>query len=96
MRTARNIGRLLYLRKYLTGFLEEQPTGLTQLDPTIGTFEQARAQFLFKGLDLLAQRWLRDAQLLSRPPEVQLFGNGNEVTQVAQFHEASLIGRKTS
>ena len=41
---------------------------------------------MLQRLNLLAQRRLRNAQQLSGTAKVQLFGNGDEVAQVAQFH----------
>jgi hypothetical protein len=46
-----------------------------------------RAQLLLQRLDLLAQRRLRDAQHLGGAAKVQLFGDGDEVAQMTQFHD---------
>jgi len=90
LRTPRHICRLVDLGQHQPCLLQEQAPGLAQLDPTIGTLEQACAQLVFQRLYLLAQGRLRDAQHLRGAAEVQLFGNGDEVAQMAKFH-ASLI-----
>ncbi|MNG11410.1 hypothetical protein D3C84_949530 [compost metagenome] len=86
LRTPGNVGGLVDLSQDQARFFEKQPPRFTELDPTIGTFEQTCAQFLFKGLDLLAQRRLGDPQILRSPAKMQLLGDGNEVAQVTQFH----------
>jgi hypothetical protein len=40
----------------------------------------------------MAERRLADVQALGRAGKVQLFGNGNEVTQVAKFHSLIYSG----
>ena len=87
LRTARHIRSLVDLRQHQAGFHEEQAPSLAQLDPTIGALEQPRADLLFQRLDLLAQGRLGDPQNLGGPAEMQLFSHGDEVAQVAQFHE---------
>ncbi|MNH21437.1 hypothetical protein D3C79_812460 [compost metagenome] len=89
MRTSGDIGSLVDLRQHQPCLFEEQAPGLAELDPTIGTLEQACPQLLFQGLDLLAQRRLGDPQVLRRPAKMQLFGDGDEVAQVTQFHGSS-------
>ena len=51
-----------------------------------GAHEQLGAQFLFQLGDLQTQRRLRDMQALRGACEAQLFRQGDEVTQMAQFH----------
>ncbi|MCY1178974.1 hypothetical protein D9M73_193490 [compost metagenome] len=84
------------MRQHQPRLFQEQPTGLAQLDPTIGTLEQARADLLFQRLDLLAQRWLGDAQHLCGAAEMQFFGDGDEVAQMTQFHENPIRSLKLS
>ncbi len=96
LRTARDIGRFFHLRHDLPGLVEEQPPGLAQFDPTIGPLEQPRPQLLLQGLDLLAKWRLGDPQMLGGAAKVQLFGNGDEITQMAQFHRGLQTSRKSS
>ncbi|MNQ81647.1 hypothetical protein D3C85_966780 [compost metagenome] len=86
---ARQLHRLVHLGQHLAGFVEEQAAGFGQLHPPVGAFQQARADFLFQRLDLLAQGRLGNTQLFGRPAEVQLLGHGNEIAQVSQFHGAA-------
>src|SRR5690606_27195369 len=78
----------------LAGFLEKQPAGVGQRHVPVAALEQAHPEFLFQGLDLLAQRRLGNAQHLSGAAEMQLLGDGDEIAQVAQFHKGSM-SRKT-
>ncbi|MNV91154.1 hypothetical protein D3C71_1856200 [compost metagenome] len=57
-----------------------------ELHAPAGAHEQLCAQFGLQLGDLQAQRRLRDMQALRGAREAQLFGQGNEVTQVPQFH----------
>ncbi|MNP48135.1 hypothetical protein D3C76_1422350 [compost metagenome] len=86
LRPSRDIRRFVDLRQHQPRLFQEQPTGLAQLDPTIGTLEQPGADFLFQRLNLLAQRWLGDTQHLCGAAEMQFFGDGDEVAQMTQFH----------
>jgi hypothetical protein len=94
LRTPGHIRRFVDLGQHQPRLFEEQSTGLAQLDPTIGAFEQPRAHLLLQRLNLLAQRWLRDAQHLGGAAEMQFFGDGDEVAQMTQFHGFPL-GRKS-
>ena len=47
---------------------------------------RAIAQMLLEFLDGAAQRGLRDVQAMTGFGEVQFFGDGLKVTQMAQFH----------
>ena len=58
-----------------------------QPHPFAVTLEQAHAQRGFELLDVQRQRWLRDRQPLRRATEVQLFGEHQEIAQVAKLHE---------
>ena len=50
----------------------------------------------YLGLDLLAQRRLGDAQHLCGAAKMQFFGDGDEVTQMTQFHRISIRSLKLS
>jgi len=52
-----------------------------QLDSSSCAPEQVKTEFVFKQPDLLAERWLRHMQSLGGPAEVQLVGDGTEVSQ---------------
>ncbi|MDT4875176.1 hypothetical protein FQZ97_1105250 [compost metagenome] len=88
MGAAGDVGGFVDLDQYPSRFFKEQPSGLAQFDPTIGTLEQPRANLLLQRLDLLAQGRLGDAQGQRGTAEMQFFGDGDEVTQVTQFHGA--------
>jgi len=56
-----------------------------------GAVEQAYPQFLFQRLNLLAERRLRNMHAPGGPPEVQFFGHGQKVAQLAQLHYQYLL-----
>jgi hypothetical protein len=84
-------GRLLRQGQDAPRIVEEQRARLRQPHGALVALEQLRAQFRFQRLDLLAQGRLADMQALGRAREVQLFGDGDKVTQVAQFHIRPVI-----
>ena len=49
-------------------------------------FEQTHAEFVFEVAQLAAERGLGDAQPGGGAVEVEFLGDGDKVTQVAQFH----------
>lgn len=53
--------------------------------------EQRDAELLLELADLLAEGRLRDAQPGGGAPEMQLLGDGGEIAEVAQFHDAASI-----
>ena len=65
---------------------QERPPGVGELDVALGAREQLDAEFVFQTFDLLAERWLRDMQLLCRAAEMQFLGYGDEVAEVAKLH----------
>src|SRR5690606_2403889 len=48
--------------------------------------DQGHAQFLLQLADLGGERGLADEARRGRPPEMQVVGKGDEVTQVTQVH----------
>jgi hypothetical protein len=71
------------------GLGQEQPAGLGQLDAAVGAVEQPRADRFLQRADLLAERWLGDAEPFGGAAEVQFLGDGDEIVQLAQFHGLS-------
>ena len=65
----------------------QHPAGRGELDPAAVAQQQLGADLGLERLDLLTQRRLRDVQALRRAAEVQLFGDGDEVSEVAQLHD---------
>ena len=88
-RGALRVGRcLLHAHQDLARFLQEHLAGRREGHAPLRALEQARAQLLLQRLDLHRQRRLRQMQALRRPAEVQFFGDGHEVAQVAQLHRS--------
>jgi hypothetical protein len=65
-----------------TSLFEKSPTCRGQLDVS-ATYEQLDSELSLKGLDVLAKRWPGHPEALGGSPEVQLFGDGDEVPQVS-------------
>jgi len=79
-------GQLGGLGQQLAGMRVEEAAGLGELERPAAALEQQHPQVILQLLDLPGQRRLGDVQALGRAREVQLLGDGNEVTQVTQFH----------
>lgn len=50
------------------------------------TVEKRPAEFIFQKLDRARQSRLRNIALLGRPGEIQLLGDGQEVSNLADLH----------
>ncbi len=79
------------------GRLEQHPPGIGQRHPAAVPVEEPRADDALELLDLRAQRRRRQRQASRGLAEVQLFGHGGKVTQVAELearrvdHEVATI-----
>jgi hypothetical protein len=71
-----------------TSLFKKSPTRRGQLDVS-ATYEQLDSKLSLQGLDLLAKRWHGHPEALGGSPEVQLFGNGDEVAQLRNSIRAS-------
>lgn len=60
--------------------------GLRQFRPVRHPVEQLYAHFRLQITDLGAERWLGDAEPLRRAGKIPLFGNGQEIADMAQLH----------
>jgi len=65
--------------------IEERDAGDGQLDAMRRAPQQRAAEQPLKRADLTAERRLGNVEALGRPPEVELLGDGDEGTQVAQL-----------
>ena len=86
-RMARGFLRLVQQRPCLG---HEGQTGSGQAHLAAAADEQFGADRGFELLDVQAQRRLRDRQAPRRAAEVQLFGQGEKVAQVAEFHDSEI------
>ena len=71
--------------------LQEGLSGGGQFGAMGYAVEQLHADFRFQIPDLLTQGRLGDAHFLSRAGEVSLFGNGEKIADMAQFHAISFL-----
>src|SRR5206468_9470124 len=75
----------------ISGISEEHSASVGQLHMTLRPMKEGSLQLLFESPDLLAQGRLGDMELRRRPPEMQLFGDREEVAEVAQLHARTHI-----
>jgi hypothetical protein len=73
---------------------EKRATRLGQLDVS-ATYEQLDPKLSLEGPDLLAEWRPGHSEALGGSPEVQLFGDGDEIAQLPELH-TSLISRQWS
>ena len=74
----------------LAGLCQEKPPGPGEAHAFPDPLEQVHAEFLLKIADLAAERRLGKMQPGGGARHVLLFGDGDKVTQVAQFHSRPL------
>ncbi len=74
------------LLENLPAFLQEHRSGFGQLHAALVPPEELHAHFLLQLADLLAQRWLGNAQLAGGSAEVQVLCYCGEIAQVPDFH----------
>jgi hypothetical protein len=80
------LGRLVQLLKNSPRLIKEQSTGRTDLHTATEPIEQLETDLTFEVLNLSRERRLRHAQALRSPAEVLFFADGDEVSEMAQFH----------
>jgi hypothetical protein len=67
-------------------FVQESVAGLRQLDPMLRANEKIDPQLFLEVANLLGKRRLGGVQPRGRVPEVELVGDGDEVSEVPKFH----------
>ena len=75
-----------------TGVRQQQLAGGRELGPLLGAHEKRRSEFALQTADLLAECGLRDKAGLGRLREVAQFGDGDEVAQVTDLHDPTIVG----
>ena len=83
---ARGGDRAVELGEHRPGVAQERLAGRRQLDPPARAGQQREPELVLQRPDLLAERRLGDVQPRGGAPEVQLLGDGDEITQLAKFH----------
>src|SRR5204862_5195150 len=74
--------RTLDVREDLPCMFEKQSASARRPHPPLGAFEQLNVDLFLELFDLLTERRLRDVEALRGRPEIQLFSDGNEVSQM--------------
>lgn len=81
------VSRELDRRENTARLDQEMAPRLREMHAPLVTLEQRHAELLLQRADLGAQRRLRDVKSLSRAREAKLLGNGDEVSEMTQFHD---------
>lgn len=82
-------GNLLCLARVLEDALEiglDHAAEFGEVSEAALTVEERPAEFILEKFDCARQRGLRDIALLGRPGEIQLLGDGQEVSDLADLH----------
>jgi hypothetical protein len=79
---------LLDVAESAAGALEEDLAGAGEADGAGGASEEGVAEDILELADLLGEGWLGEVEALGGATEVELFGDGYEVAQVAEFDVA--------
>jgi hypothetical protein len=75
----------LDVAKGAAGAVEEDFAGAGEADGAGGSGEERVADDVFELTDLLRERWLGEVKTLGGSAEVQLFGDGYKVAEMAEF-----------
>lgn len=81
------VERLFFERRHFLSAGLEKKSGLRQLHAPLLPREERRAEFLFEILQLPRERRLRQMQLLRRPRDISVAGNGQKIFEYAKFHK---------
>jgi hypothetical protein len=75
------------LRKRRAGLFDEDTPCIREFhNPSLVASEQVKSMLCFEVGNLFAERRLGYMQSVRGPPDVQLFGQGNDCTQVTYFN----------
>ena len=75
---------------------DEQLAGVGQGNASCRALDEGESDFVLEAANLLREGRLRDVLARGRPREMPLLGEGQQVTQLTQFHKRSLyIGART-
>jgi hypothetical protein len=72
--------------QHLTSVGQELAPGRRQFDVSSVADEKLSPKLTFEIADLLGERGAGEVKALGGPAEMQLFGNGDEVSQLPEFH----------
>lgn len=88
---ARQSAGVVDAAEYVSGLLQKDSAGVSQRDMVTTAIQQPDTDRSLELPNLLAQRRLGGVQFRRSTRKTQLFGNGNEVPQVPEFHASQLI-----
>lgn len=86
MSLTRRFNRMTGLRQQFSRLFEEGLAGLGQLNSAFVAREELNPQLLLQQVNLAAQWRLCDLQPLRRFAEIQMLRNGDEISNMTQFH----------
>src|SRR4030095_5259463 len=81
--------KVIDLTEDLVGFADNSDSSFGQAHFPLGPVEQLDAELFFQLAYLLTQGRLADVETYGGAAEMQFFSHGDEVTQVAKFHQLS-------
>nr|WP_017327912.1 hypothetical protein [Synechococcus sp. PCC 7336] len=71
--------------------MKEGATGVSHTNATFGAGKKLCVQTAFKTANLLTQDRLRDVWPFGCSPEMQLFGYGNKIAELAKIHDCLIV-----
>ena len=78
--------------EYTPCFTKQNRSGLRQGDAAMSAVQELDAELLLELADLFTYGRLRHMQPLGGTAEMQLFGNGYEISEVTKFHALPIGG----
>jgi len=71
--------------------LEERMSGACKFNFALIAYQKNHAEILFELANLAAQRRLRNVELFGGASKIQIFSDGDEVTDVSKFHSTWIL-----
>jgi hypothetical protein len=83
---ARSSGIIVRILKQPSAAFEKAAAGSGQSDFVTVSLEQLNSDIFFQEANLRTERRLGQMKTFGCPPEIEFFGNSNEVPRVTEFH----------
>src|SRR5208282_6923761 len=83
---ARSSNIIVRILKQPSAPFEKAPAGRGQFDFMTVSLEQLNSDIFLQQANLRAERWLGQMKKFGCTPEIEFFGNSDEVPRVTEFH----------